>query len=722
MSARARLPRNIPSSTLSYADPHTSSSDTDSGEDASGSGAARGRKGRGPSKRTKGKAKAVEGDDDEESDEDEAPRKKARKGRTGATKGRKKGEGRLEVLKTLPVELLLGIFSHVDINDLLALSMVNKQHRALLTAKASGRLWRDARDRLDLPKMSSCGFKGWQYAHLMFGKHCFVCNAASGTTTYASLRTRLCKRCSAELLVDISRLDRTHPDLSVHPLAHKCVRRTSRANYGGYYGENPQYALLDELLEYSAILYNLAADASETDADDQRPESPPRQPTSSNAPSRPRRHKRLNRVTYYGLDVDGDGEDVSETRKVSEFVAARVQTLAPLYKDAGAFHHACWKMQQHSREVRAQAAQDHRAQEWDAHSEEYFNSEKKDQRAAAIEKRVLELDMGFAEDDFCGAWTTDKLVNNTAALDDEEWTRTKPRVLKLLGRVRQKRLADERINRQQARQISLRHRYDKLKQSLPRKARPFVPLFVDFLLLPSVKELWEPEDAVLNRATWTAQLDAITEELEQHRLELVEHAHELVIRATTDPDERDDADEDDERDLSDAFFARATSFVCCGVKGCFAKQNCSYVKMSTGWTCTPHPNEDRKGAIGPLIKVLQHQHEKHNDEDHITQPKLFAGEPRFRIELPLEIACAMSAVLDLLKLDPLTAGLKALERAEADVWHYEWDNSPAYKRKCHGRDPWFYLLCFIKYEGDKRAAMNPPLPLDPPCIILRTLT
>ncbi|GAA6054364.1 hypothetical protein JCM3770_003338 [Rhodotorula araucariae] len=712
MSARARLPRKSAASPVTYADAHTSCSDSDGDEGAAGGGAA---KRAGPSKRSKGKARAVDSDDADGGDEDEAPRKKARKVTKGGGKARKKGEGKLEVLKTLPVELLVEIFSHLDPNDLLALSMVNKQCRALLTANSSARLWKDARQRLDLTDVSACGFTEWQYAHLMFGKHCFVCNAKTGTITHVSLRSRLCKRRCAELLVNISGLDRTHPDLMVHPLTHKCVPRTPTTADGWYWGEpNPQYAFLAEVLKYSSILYELQAQAEDSGTGEEDGlEAATYEQRLSGLSTRPRRQSSQGRVTYYGLDQEEHAGAVMHARRVSEFVDARIELLASFYKDASALGLALW----HARCQRSAQEQDRRVKD---RTNRLLGRKKEDERIAAIQDRVLRLDLGFDEDDFCGAWTTDKLVNNTNELDDDEWSRIKTRVLKLLDRVRKKRLVDAHVNLQQARQISLRHRYDKLKDSLPTSARPFVPLFVDFLLLPSVKELWEPEDAVVNRATWSAQLDAIIEELAQHRLAIVEHAHELVMSATTDPDERGRADdEEDEPDLTDAFFSRATSFVCCGIKGCFSPQNSHYVWTATSWTHMPHPNEDRKGAIGTLIQVLQHQHDKHNIEDHISQPKRFAAAPEFRIELPLEIACAMSAVLDLVQLDPRTAGHKELERADRNVLYFEWENSPVTKRICRGRPAWFYLcLCFVKYQGDKRAAMKPPLPLDPPCLVL----
>jgi len=52
--------------------------------------------------------------------------------------------------------------------------MVNKQYRALLTAKSSARLWKAARDKLKLPDVVTEHFSEVQYATLIFGRMCQV--------------------------------------------------------------------------------------------------------------------------------------------------------------------------------------------------------------------------------------------------------------------------------------------------------------------------------------------------------------------------------------------------------------------------------------------------------------------------------------------------------------------------------------------------------------------
>lgn len=256
-----------------------------------------------------------------------------------------------------------------------------------------------------------------------------------------------------------------------------------------------------------------------------------------------------------------------------------------------------------------------------------------------------------------------------------EWDRIKPAILKLLARIKKKQDRDALNTRLQNRQRNLRPRYDKLKRALPASARPFVPLFINFLLLPSIKELWSELTVELNDGTWYNQLDAVKEELDQFRLDLALHARELIIAARRDPDDPDEhptqsgpenEDEAGTPDVSHDFFARATSFVCCTFTSCH--------KHSTA-------GDDRiSGVVGPLPLVLAHQHARHNQADCLSTTRLCADGPQFRIELPLEVVRAVDALIDLAKLDPATATRDDLVRFDRLVTMYEWTNTLSWKR------------------------------------------
>ncbi|BGP42495.1 hypothetical protein JCM10449v2_006503 [Rhodotorula kratochvilovae] len=250
---------------------------------------------------------------------------------------------------------------------------------------------------------------------------------------------------------------------------------------------------------------------------------------------------------------------------------------------------------------------------------------------------------------------------------------------------------------------SARGRPYELKQSFPASAQPFAPLFGEFLLLPSVKPFWEDQTEVSN-ALWYGYLNEVKEDLRQFRLDLAVCARELIVAATRDPDndgvDQGEAAVEDEPDLGDAFFARAPSFRC-GERSCRIK-----------------------GYIGPLDTVLAHQHRVHNDVSHLQLPEQFNGEPQLRLSLPLEVACAVGAVLEFTKIEPEKATLADLVRFDKLFAKYVWDNATSWKRNFYvgrwqnPRAPgWEDLLYAIKVEADRAAKAKPPLSLDPPVIV-----
>ncbi|GAA5821815.1 hypothetical protein JCM3770_002902 [Rhodotorula araucariae] len=712
MSARARLPRKSAASTVTYADPHTSCSDSDGDEGAAGGGAA---KRAGPSTRAKGEARAVGSDDADGADEDEAPRKKARTGKKGRRKGRKKGEGKLEVLKTLPVELLIEIFSYLDPNDLLALSMVNKQYRALRTAKSSARLWKNARERLKLPTLMSGNYKEWQYASLIFGTRCQICNSAKGVRIQDGLRTRLCNRCQTAELVKPTDIQRTHPQhaAKLHPRSYEVVFKS------------PEYALLSDLYQATAVLRDLEDQDEDSDIAEGRLGRKPASSaspfaSSSSSARRPRTFSSKRWTSTQSKDSE-DSEDVASpfSGRIEEYVAERKQFIHTLDEDVKKIRDAVSTAKKHL-QLAKQAA---------THGSQFLVP---GSRSHVLKQKVLALGLGYNNGERRqrlrrrrAEFSTRTAAPTADVAETAEWEALKPKILKLLEREKAKYDDHMRMYARDGRQRALRPRYDALKASLPNSARPFLPLFVDFLLFPSVKPLWESTSGT---NTWADQLDDITEELEQFRLDLVVHARELILAATTDPDKRGASDEDEAGALGasddnlDAFFARATSFVCCDAKDCRSRQPLGkWCDIDGRWRRAAAPPDPRQGAVGPLGEVLAHLHAQHNDANDILERRRARGEPQFHIALPLEVACAVGALLEVNELDAATAGVAELDRAERAVRCYEWENRKSSHRRfaaSDGRRAWFDLLLCIKTEGAKLARMKPPLVLDAPVVAL----
>ncbi|GAA5896508.1 hypothetical protein JCM8208_004218 [Rhodotorula glutinis] len=614
MSARTRPARKSTASTFSYAEPPSSSDeDEDDASSESGRGGG-GRKSRtkGPTKRPKDEAKSVEVDSGDEGDEDDQPRKKAHKPAKAKQSKQKKAKGKLEILKTLPVEMITEIFSHLFPSDLLALSMVNKQYRTFLTAKPSSRLWKAARDKLELPDLVTDNFGEIQYASLLFGGKCQLCNTGRAVKIEPGLRVRYCTSCRTQQIVELKSLERTHPNLKakIHPRAQDVVVQMWGARSARTFSSKKWTTRQDEV------------------SDDENDSASP------------------------------------YTRRVNEYVVARSTFFKEVKKDYFNLYHARRKAKAHLKTVKNEAAREHRSQSGG---------------------------------------------NRQQTLEREQERRAKKYAREALAM------------RQHDRQIVLRPLYDKLLTSMPRSARPFAPLYQDFLRLPSVKPLWVT-GAIFAEQVWLDALDDIKDELEQFRLDLVAHAHSIVLEATTDPAEDPCAHNDDElpADL-DTFFSRATSFVCCDFR------HCQRPAMQNPWWLPRRSNKAMRDArrefcnIGPLVDVLKHLHEYHNKEFTILGQRPDKPQPQFHLSLPLEVACAVSALLEVNQLDPATAGLKDLERASKGVRKYVWDNRSSSWRNYTGERAWFDLLYTVKKEGDKLARLKPPIYLDPPVIVMHPI-
>ncbi|BGP13389.1 hypothetical protein JCM10213_008548 [Rhodosporidiobolus nylandii] len=717
MSTRTKLARKA-AATASYVDPPEFGeldSATEGDDEGGGSGGRRGGSGGRRGGQRKGKGKAAREDDEVElsSEEDEKPKKRRRKGKGKARGGkRSEDEGKLEVLTTMPVELLVEVFSHLNPSDLLNLSRVNKAYHALLASPGSISLWKKARERFKLPDATAGGgLTEMQYAQLMFGTECQHCGAAKVKYADFFIRQRMCKGCRRDRIVRIDSLKRTHPDL--HPLAGECVIPSYHSPSEPKWTTYMPYADLDSLKTISQRLWDLQFAVGEDSADDsdEDPSTPLPSPSPSPQPSpaRPRRRDSDGRIDYAELDSEDEDEaDVKMSKRVEQFFAKRQKLREAFRKEGDKLHQLERSVHEKLEDEKRQA----KAIPW---------SERKAMldRADELERRVLNLNLGYKSRDFGSKWYKSPLVMAKEPVTNTVWTQIKPKIIALLNRIRAAEAKEELLAGYQTRQKSLRARYDKLKDALPPNARPFLPLFVDWLVLPSIKPLWQKDNKITD-AMWLDSLDAVIEECEEYRLDLVLHAREVIVAATTDPDEEkegDAADEDDEPDVSDRFFRRATSIVACAFRNC----NKSHVSYDSGsyWRRTWTSDSN---TVGALVTILEHQHKLHNFDEYLSSratKKAISGDlsPQFRIHLPLEIACAVSAMLDLARAeDPSTASLEELKRADREG-QWEWENSTTKKRFARATEGFMGLLRVIKRETDKANKRKPPHALDPPVIV-----
>ncbi|GAA6007232.1 hypothetical protein JCM10207_001554 [Rhodosporidiobolus poonsookiae] len=723
MSTRTRQPRKA-ASNVTYSDPpeyEGIDSDEEASEEEEEWGGERTRKGRGKANKQR---MSRGGDSSEEDDDDAKPARKKRRATKGTRKGKKDmGEGKLEVLKSMPIEILLEIFAHLNPRDLLAVSNTSKTYHALLAAPASSSLWRNARKRYELPDSKIDDFSEMQYAQLIFGTHCQHCRTKKVNVADCFIRQRICTDCRREKLV---RLDQLGKEFSyLHPQATACVIPSYHSPSAQKWTVTNPYGFATDLEYYSEILYNLEDEASDRESDDEGDKAAPLPQPSTSTSSRAGTRSRPDaaRPTYVESsdEEDEDPRKYKSTRRVNELLAERKKLRNTLEEEGRAMR------------IAARQAVNQLQREKDASNNVSWTDRMiMFNRADQIEAKVLALGLGYESSDFTRGWTNSPLVTSKEPLTDEVWETIKPDILKLVARLRRKRLSDELKDAQTKRQRELRPRYDKLTKSLDKSARPFLPLFVDFLVFPSVRPLWNDLDAELDDAAWNDALDDMREEIEQYRLELCLHARSVVIAATreSDSDEGDDGDDEhgagaDEEELpSDAFFAKCTSFVACNFSNCHKTHRHRKASTAAFWTWSPMIYTYDPNAIGSLVEVLKHQHKLHNFVNEIKPTKKMLAStslPPFRVHLPEVVSSAMAAILDVGELDPETAGYPELSTLSQQGW-LSWENSTMAKKHFSSVNAWRELLCLVKRAAIKADKSKSRVPLDPPCIELNPST
>lgn len=220
-----------------------------------------------------------------------------------------------------------------------------------------------------------------------------------------------------------------------------------------------------------------------------------------------------------------------------------------------------------------------------------------------------------------------------------------------------------------------RERHEKALDMLPsQKGRFYAPRFGEFLVCPTVKQLYDDTDFAVDDskydddlATWAQHLDAIFEEMGEHVVEVRLAALKAILAATTEmsSEEIEGLGADDLADpaFDDAFFSRASSWVNCA--------DCN--------------------KFGSLIDVLKHRHTSHPlSSPYAGGVKLSPDAPRPQVELSLEVACAWSAILELANVDADKPGFKAKHLTKAlGKQDLAWENGP---RGTKQRQSWSSLV------------------------------
>ncbi|GAA5953557.1 hypothetical protein JCM8115_004089 [Rhodotorula mucilaginosa] len=580
---------------------------------------------------------------------------KRRRKKRARTKARQAGAGdnnkKRMSLSDLPKEVLKTIAANLSLDGLHALSSTSRTFSMLLQPHKNVELWQDALDALEeLPDQSEAELTYSQIAELLYGRTCADCGRRTGRWADWVLRRRLCGRCRSKCVVKFSTLDNKSSGL--HSAAEQCVLNSRHSNTSrglSTVTKNRKYFLshfgyLPDLERQSDILWTLEEKDQHDEAVAFAQGLPPSTP-SSNPKASPHQARRLTSSNYRWDRPRAEGE---YGKRVTKHVRRRRAMLEPF---------EAYALDMHTAVAALYARED----------AEMPSQVLTTARRQALERRVLE-DTDFEQRDFHGAWLTDPLVNKgTSTISDDDWIRLKPKVSKILTGVREAKALRDLREQQAQRRDTLREFYRKYRDGQTPAAANSMPLFADFALLPAVRDLWEPHDAVASQATWNAARETIEEDLNEWRVSLRLHALKSVFVATADIPENEElaVDADEYAPWDDDFFETVQAAFMCDIHGCYRAK---------------HGKEDaRPTFFGSLPDLLQHQHAVHAD---LKLPAAVYDDPNsapaFRFSLPLEIANSVIAICQEIGLDEAAATPADIDRKLDEdpdaIW--QWYNVP----------------------------------------------
>ncbi|GAA6041504.1 hypothetical protein JCM8097_001912 [Rhodosporidiobolus ruineniae] len=743
MSTRIRLPRKASEAaryTFDAADESVNEVDeheTDEDDEE----AMRARRKKPTAKRRK--VEISESEEEEDSGGDEV--KKGGK----ASKGKSEPEydiPRVDFSTKLPVELVNEILSYLGPSSLFALSTLSKTLYNLLTHASTRQLWLKALKIENLPKDGDDEVKPTRICALLLNKKCQACGKNEVLAPDPFLLVRLCIDCRHANWVPVGDVGPGKKYRDFHPAAMQCVIVTDyppqdprwyRSTRNFVYYRDLQ--AMDEQLGELQLLDDLESD---NPFDETGPDATMARKNASQA-RRHQRHQRHGRGdTYTAVDTEKTLADQWSPR-VKAFVEERRGLIKQRNKLAD------WIVK-HGRALR------------DARDQEV-------NLMARLEQRVLD-DGVFKRGHFNKLeWRENSLVKDCGVVTDEIWASLKIPLYRLLGKLsaeaiykRSKKRADDSddesgrprlpkkpqsVSKQawkyilpELRKVAKARRQDEVEESsqvkpvvgqpkpavsaaktpepvLSYEQRSAQDSFLngwrsrvlreqdgvddadlvslsDLRDLPSIKALRlvakigiDPENDEKDLVKLEAVLDAVLDESKEFILErdldLHLQALKLILAANTDMDAQEIAaldssvllpnedDEDDSPVYNDAFFRRPSSWVCCA--GC--------------------------GDIGPVDDILK---------DHAHHRYWSRRRGSGLVDLPLEVACAWSAVLELLQLDPEDETVTP-EKVDKAMEGYVllWENAPDHKP---GKNTWQDLIGKVRraaFDCDKKDVALP---------------
>ncbi|GAA5948512.1 hypothetical protein JCM10213_003887 [Rhodosporidiobolus nylandii] len=659
----------------------------------SGGKSSRGRGGRGKA-----------GDEGGSSDDGEWTAKKRRKTRAKGKGKAKKQKKKADLLQTMPLDILVEIFAYLHPGELLNLSRTAKPYNTLLTSKSSAPMWRKARHCVNLPDVNIEHFSEIRYAQLCFDKPCEVCGGSSRVSCDFYLLRRFCEPCRKEHYIRIDNLELSDPRL--HPRVGQVVVSTHCTH------PRRQHVELDQ------DLFELE---NEDDGDIE---------------------VRKLKVSTRTRSRGGNGVADYVTR-VEAFVSGRQAVVEGRKKDAEAMDTAHWKaINAIDGEKRRLRRAEKRVKRLLRGQEVEEDDDWTDTGAYVgwshfryqLQLR-LEREENFPRQAFYSpTWLHSRAVRGSGgALTDEAYEAIKPKALEIARRALEEYDArceadqakeekalklEQEWQRQQTRLEHIGERLDGLlleTDLFTTLATPILPVLLTFesvkpLLLPPGSSDETPTD--LADEIWDDALPLLEEELAQYRLDLLLHAIKLVLSATSgDPLPEDDDILEHLDEYDDAFFNKATSFLCCSFPGCHTYGEWNWNRSIAESVRTP----GHTLFTGPFHALLAHQHAAHSSEFSRLKKLKEADKltPQIFIDLPLEVACAVTALIEVGNLDDETAGVEELDEMD-QRGRYEWENTRIWAKRFSG---WRELLDAIYRAATKAARAGPEHFLPPPCIV-----
>ncbi|GAA6035446.1 hypothetical protein JCM8097_000259 [Rhodosporidiobolus ruineniae] len=148
-----------------------------------------------PSRASESKAGRSEADKEEERREKEV-KGEPKKQRKAAKKRDEEDMGGKDFFSSIPFDVLYLICTSLRPRDVLALSRTNKRLRATLLAKGASSAWSAARRSVGMPDLEADDVSEPKYCYLVYGKVCQVCRRLTYPTELEHhVRARCCQPC-----------------------------------------------------------------------------------------------------------------------------------------------------------------------------------------------------------------------------------------------------------------------------------------------------------------------------------------------------------------------------------------------------------------------------------------------------------------------------------------------------------------------------------------------